>query len=104
MIAWTTPTIPILVRCSNADVENTRIVFTFIQGCTRYDIEPTSMERVTEGIKCLVDLTQLQTGAFEVGKMQVQANILSSDGYRAASEIKGVYVGENLIDEELSYE
>ena len=100
MIAWTTPTIPILVKGIETTNEYS-VYFTISQGCSEVTVEPFDSAQADDGIIFYIGLTQEQTGAFTAGKAKVQANIIDASGYRAASNKQTVTIGSNLIDEVL---
>lgn len=103
MIRLTTPTIPIRVRGGNILGNNVKVIFTFAQGCNRVDIAPDAMESTDDGVICTVNLTQLQTGQFTAGQVDVQVNVIDSNNLRAASAFRSVYIGSNLLPKVVTY-
>lgn len=104
MIQYTTPTIPIRVRGGNILASNVRVTFTFAQNRRRVDVAPDSMEATEDGVLCEVSLTQLQTGGFHAGRVDVQVNAVDSNDFRAASPFKSVYIGSNLLPKVVNYD
>lgn len=104
MIAWTTPTLEILVKGGNLLGNNVDVYFTFAQACNSLTVHPDSMTADTDGVLCEVGIGQLQSGGFTAGNAKVQCNVVDSNGYRAASNFERLTIGSNLIPEELAYE
>lgn len=104
MISYTTPTYAI--RINTALPDNCNVYVTFERDGERvtvkvdeYSVDATAGESLM-----YVDLTQAQTGGLVPGRCNVQANIVDSNGYRAATKWANVYVGGNLITEVLQYD
>lgn len=104
MIAWTTPTIPILVKGGNVLAPNARIEITFSQGDKSVTVQPDSATAQTSGVLCEVSLSQLQTGGFCAGIVNVQANVIDNNDYRAASSYADVLIGSNLLPKVVNYD
>ena len=108
MIAWTTPTIPIVIEgVENVTpdmLNNLRIEITIAQDCNQITLEPTNVTpRDTTSIVCELNLTQLQTGGFHAGGVHVQANLIDTNDLRAASTFKDVMIGSNLLPKVVNY-
>jgi len=104
MITWTTPTIPILITGGNVLAPNVRIEITFAQGCNRVTVQPDSTESQEDGVLCEVSLTQLESGGFCAGLVHVQANVIDSNDYRAASSFADILIGSNLLPKVVTYD
>lgn len=104
MIAWTTPTIPLLIKGGNILADNVRVEITLAQVCRRVTVEPYDMEAQEDGVHCEIDLTQLQSGGFHAGVVRVQANVIDSNDYRAASTFADALVGSNLLPKVVNYD
>lgn len=101
MIAWTTPTFPILIKGIETSNEYD-IYITISQGLREVTLQPSTVVQTSEGVQVEVTLTQAQSGVFKPGREAlVQANIVDSSGYRAASNLVPVLVELNLIEEVL---
>ena len=108
MIAWTTPTIPIVIEgvdnVTQDMINNLRIDITFAQNANRLTLEPTSVTaQDSKTIVCEVNLSQLQTGGFKPGVMSVQANLIDTNNLRAASAFADVLIGSNLLPKVVNY-
>ena len=103
MIEWTTPTQPILVR--GADLTACDVRVTLAQAGVRYDLAPDGMTYDADsGTLLVVRLTQEQTGALAPGAARLQVNAIDSAGYRAATKIYRVSIGQNLLEEVMTNE
>ena len=106
MIAYTTPTIPIVVTSGQLLATKCDIYVSFRQGDTTVTVEPSHVSADVEGDKTLLlcDLGQLQTGGLSFGATDVQVNVVDWMGYRAATPWKKAFIGSNLIEREISHE
>lgn len=104
MIAWTTPTKAIRVKGGAILGSNVKVLFTFAQNGHRLTLEPISMEAQETGVLCEVRFTQIQSGGFKPGVASVQVNVIDSNGFRAASRFKEIYLDPNLFPWEVKYE
>lgn len=108
MIAWTTPTIPIVIEgVENVTpdmLNNLKIEITIAQDCNQITLEPTNVTaRDSSSIVCELSLTQLQTGGFHAGAVHVQANLIDTNDLRAASSFANVTIGSNLLPKVVNY-
>lgn len=108
MIAWTTPTIPIVItgveNVTSDMLNNLRIEITIAQDCNQITLEPTNVvARDSSSIVCELNLTQLQTGGFHAGAVHVQANLIDTNDLRAASSFANVTIGSNLLPKVVNY-
>lgn len=103
MIAWTTPTIPLIITGGNILDDNVRVEITIAQDCKSVTVEPISMTAQNDGVHCEIELTQLQSGGFHAGIVHVQANVIDSNNYRAASTFADALVGSNLLPKVVTY-
>lgn len=108
MIAWTTPTIPIVIEgvenVTQDTLNNLKIEITLVQDCQRMTLEPTNVvARNSRSIICELNLTQLQTGGFHAGSVHVQANLIDTNDLRAASTFNDVMIGNNLLPKVVNY-
>ena len=104
MIAWTTPTIPLIITGGNILGDGVRVEITIAQDCQSVTVEPISMSAESDGVHCEIELTQLQSGGFHAGVMRVQANVIDSNDYRAASTFADALVGSNLLPKVVNYD
>lgn len=101
MIAWTTPTFPILIKGIETSNEYD-VYITISQGPRKVTLQPSTVVQTSDGVQVEVTLAQVQSGIFKPGREAlVQANVVDSSGYRAASNLVPVMVGLNLIEEVL---
>lgn len=103
MIAWATPTIPLIITGGNILDDNVRVEITIAQDCKSVTVEPISMTAQNDGVHCEIELTQLQSGGFHAGIVHVQANVIDSNNYRAASTFADALVGSNLLPKVVTY-
>lgn len=103
MIAWTTPTQPLIIKGGNILDDNVRVLITIAQGNHSVTVEPTSMVSAEDGVHCEIYLGQEQTGGFHAGVAHVQANVIDSNDYRAASFFADVLLGSNLVNKVVTY-
>lgn len=100
MRRYTTPTI--IVRIEGADLTGCDVYLTFRQG--RREVTVTEFEGMEVGenaTSLALTLTQLQTAGFDESKpVEVQANVVDYNQYRAASDIKEVTFGRQLLERE----
>ena len=103
MIAWTTPTIPLIITGGNILDNNVKVEITIAQDCRSVTVEPISMVSESDGVHCEIELTQPQSGGFHAGIVHVQANVIDSNNYRAASTFADALVGSNLLPKVVNY-
>ena len=104
MITWTTPTLQIRVKGGAILGDNVKVLFTFAQNGHRLTLEPRSMTAQETGVLCEVHFSQIQSGGFKPGAASVQVNVVDSNNFRAASTFKEIYLGSNLLPQEVTYE
>ena len=97
---WTTPTVGVTLE-TDADLTACRVYATFRQGDRKLtrevDAEPTE-----GGYRYELPLTQVQSGGFKPSlPIELQTNVVDSNGYRAAANISEFRMGRNLEDKEL---
>lgn len=102
-ITWTTPTLPILIKGGNILDDNCRVFITIGQGKNILTLEPISATSTETGVLVEIHFTQIQSGGFSPGIANVQANVIDSNGYRAASLYETINLGSNLLKEVISY-
>lgn len=108
MINYTTPTITLIVE--GVDLTGKDIYATFEQGCRQLTKKGTDMTITTEVVQDRTDtvltmtLTQEESASFDFNRnASVQVNWISAGGVRGATEIKGIGVMRNLLDEVINY-
>ena len=108
MINYTTPTITLIVE--GVDLTGKDIYATFEQGCQKLTKKGSDIEITTEVVQERTDtvltmtLTQEESAAFDFNRnASVQVNWISAGGVRGATEIKGIGVMRNLLDEVINY-
>ena len=97
---WTTPTVGVTLE-TDAELAGCSTYCTIRQGALKLtsevDIEPTE-----GGYRYEVPLTQVQSGGFKPSlPIELQTNVVDSNGYRAAANISEFRMGRNLEDKEL---
>ena len=95
MRRYTTPTITLLVK--GADLTQDSVYVTFQQRDATLTVEAPSMTYDGEDTTISVPLSQLQTGGFAVGSVDVQVNFINGTGKRNATSVKTIGVGRNLL-------
>lgn len=102
MIAWTTPTKPLLIK--GADLTGCKVTVDIEQGCTIVSvIDPPMSYTAGEGTTLMPTLTQEQTGSLRPGPAKLQVNAITQAGYRAATKKVSVSVGDNIRKEPMAY-
>lgn len=97
MRRYTTPRI--LVKISGADLTGCTLYLTFRQGRREVTIKDPDMAVDGTDTYAEVRLSQLQTAKFrEDVPVEVEANVVDSNGYRVASDIKEATFGRNLLE------
>ncbi len=97
MRRFTTPTLTITVEGVNLTEQE--VMVTFRQRIRTFTIESPTMELVDEDTVISVPLSQLQTGGFSEGSVEVQINWLDGYGHRDATTIGTIQVERNLLAE-----
>ena len=97
---WETPTIGVTLE-TDADLAGCRVYCTLRQGARKLtsevDIEPTE-----GGYRYEIPLTQVQSGGFKSSlPIELQTNVVDSNGWRVSSNISEFRMGRNLEDKEL---
>ena len=108
MINYTTPTITLIVE--GIDISNMDVYVTLQQGCMEMtkrgaDLVVTAIQNTdTIDTSIVFTLSQEESASFRFNQAaSIQVNWISQQGIRGASEIKGVPVLRNLLDEVISY-
>lgn len=108
MINYTTPTISLIVE--NIDISNMDVYVTLQQGCHEMtkrgaDLVVTAVQtEQTTDTSIVFTLSQLESASFRFNQAaSIQVNWISQQGVRGATEIKGIPVLRNLLDEVISY-
>lgn len=101
MIAWTTPTQPILIE--DVDLTACRVVVDIEQGCTMVSISDPPMTYTEAGTLMEATLTQEQSGALHAGPAKLQVNAIDSNGYRAATKKRTISIGDNVRNKVMQY-
>lgn len=97
MRRYTTPRI--LVKISGADLTGCTLYLTFRQGRREVTVKDPDMTVDGTDAYAEVRLSQLQTAKFrEDEPVEVEANVVDSNGYRVASDIKEATFGRNLLE------
>lgn len=99
MRPYTTPTY--LVKISGADLTGCTIVLTLRQGRTSLNVEEfDSVDVTSEYTNVEFTLTQVQSARFsESEPVDVQANVIDSNGYRVASNIGTIELKRQILRE-----
>lgn len=98
MRRYTTPTVELTVK--GVDLTGMDVLVTFAQACRKITVENPTMTLSTGGDTVIeVPLTQLQTGGFTEGSVEVQVNWLDALGNRDATTVGTIEVERNLLDE-----
>ena len=109
MINYTTPTISLIVE--NIDISNMDVYVTLQQGCYEMtkrgaDLVVTAVQNAdnTVDTSIVFTLSQMESASFLFNHAaSIQVNWISQQGVRGATEIKGIPVLRNLLDEVISY-
>ena len=101
MRRYSTPTVEVIVE--GQDLTGMDAIVTFRQGPRRLDVEDPPMttethDLVTDSVFA-VPLSQVQTGAFVEGEVEVQVNYFDTQGHRVATTIGTLAAERNLLDE-----
>ena len=97
MRRFTTPTLTVTVE--GADLTEQEVLVTLAQRNRTITVESPAMELVGEDTAISVPLSQLQTGGFREGSVEVQVNWLDGHGHRDATTVATVEVERNLLAE-----
>ena len=97
MIRYTTPTITLTVE--GVDLTTSTVLVTFQQRSNRLTVEGPSMALQGEDTVISIPLSQLQTGGFSEGSVEVQVNWLDGYGHRDATTVAAIQVECNLLAE-----
>ena len=95
MRRYTTPTVTLTVK--GVDLTGMDVLVTFSQACRTLTVENPSMTLDGEDTVISVPLTQVQTGGFADGSVEVQVNWLDGYGHRDATTVGTIEVGRNLL-------
>ncbi len=98
MIRYTTPTEQYSVN--GIDLSSAEIYVTYRQGDVVKTFRPINVEYDGEATTFEVELSQIETSDLEVGKADLQINYIL-DSKRAATLVKTVYIGTQLLEKEL---
>lgn len=108
MINYTTPTISLTVE--GVDLTGQDVYVTLEQGSKELTKSGSDLNITTETHDSVTDtnisfaLTQEESATFKFNlAVSVQVNWISASGVRAATEIKGISVMRNLLDEVIEY-
>lgn len=108
MINYTTPTITLIVE--GIDISNMDVYVTIQQGCYEMtkrgaDLVVTAVQtEQTTDTSIVFTLSQEESASFMFNhSAAIQVNWISQQGVRGATEIKGIPVLRNLLDEVISY-
>ena len=97
MIRYTTPTITLTVE--GVDLTTSTVLVTFQQRSNRLTVEGPSMALQGEDTVISIPLSQLQTGGFSEGSVEVQVNWLDGYGHRDATTVAAIQGECNLLAE-----
>lgn len=97
MRRYTTPTVTVEVE--GVDLTTSTVLVTFQQRSNRLTVEGPSMALQGEDTIISVPLSQLQTGGFAEGSVDVQVNWLDGYGHRDATTVAAIQVERNLLAE-----
>lgn len=97
MRRYTTPTVTVEVE--GVDLTESTVLVTFQQRTNRLTVEGPSMELQGEDTIISIPLSQLQTGGFAEGSVEVQVNWLDGYGHRDATTVGAIKVERNLLAE-----
>ena len=97
MRRYTTPTVTVEVE--GVDLTTSTVLVTFQQRNNRLTVEGPSMTLQGEDTIISVPLSQLQTGGFAEGSVEVQVNWLDGYGHRDATTVGAIQVERNLLAE-----
>lgn len=97
MRRYTTPTVTVEVE--GVDLTASTVLVTFQQRSNRLTVEGPTMTLQGEDTIISVPLSQLQTGGFAEGSVEVQVNWLDGYGHRDATTVGAIQVERNLLAE-----
>lgn len=97
MRRYTTPTVTVEVE--GVDLTTSTVLVTFQQRSNRLTVEGPSMALQDGNTVISIPLSQLQTGGFAEGSVEVQVNWLDSYGHRDATTVGAIQVERNLLAE-----
>jgi len=96
MRRYTTPTVTLTVK--GVDLTGMDVLVTFTQACRELTVDNPSMTLTTGGDTVIeVPLSQVQTGGFVDGSIEVQVNWLDAVGHRDATTVGTIEVERNLL-------
>ena len=101
MRRFTTPTHRLRVKA--VDLTGCDVLVTYRQREISVNITNPAMEYDGTDTVLSVPMTQLQTGGFINGRAEVQVNVIDSNGYRAATNIREFALRNNLLDKVVQY-
>ena len=105
MRRWTTTAQTITIN--GVDLRGCDIYVTYKQGSfvgtDAVTVKNPSSERTETQTILFVALSQLQSGGLTAGECELQVNWVTQGGQRHATEIKTVNIGDNLLEEVLTY-
>ena len=99
MKQYTSPVLPLLVEDKEISQSDTvYVTFSDHFRSNKLTIQDVTVENTEKGAVVSVHLTQEQTAMFlKNNPVDVQVNVVASDGERWATDIAKVCVGENLL-------
>lgn len=97
MRRFTTPTVTVEVE--GVDLTTSTVLVTFQQRSNRLTVEGPTMALQGEDTIISIPLSQLQTGGFAEGGVEVQVNWLDGYGHRDATTVGAIQVERNLLAE-----
>lgn len=97
MRRFTTPTVTVTVE--GVDLTAQDVLVTFSQRGNRLTVEGPQMALVDGDTTISIPLSQLQTGGFAEGSVEVQVNWLDGFGHRDATTVGAIQVERNLLAE-----
>lgn len=104
MIKYTTPAVTLIVE--NTDITSNDIYVSLEQGTTELTKtgDALAIEVTEEGTQIGFVLTQEESALFDPNRnVSIQVNWISSNGVRAATDIRTIPVMKNLLDEVIEY-
>lgn len=97
MRRFTTPTVTVTVE--DVDLTAQDVLVTFSQRNRTLTVEQPTMALVDGDTAISIPLSQLQTGGFAEGSVEVQVNWLDGNGHRDATTVGAIQVERNLLAE-----
>ena len=102
MRKWTTPT-QLCKLSTAADLEGCTVYVTLSQGAVEIT-KTVELTATTGGYTFEVTLAQEESGRFSAAyPIEVQANVVDSNGFRCASDIKEAAIGRNILQRKAVY-